>query len=360
MTANAYDKLVEAAATLRNADALADVDNIDLEHGAKILDSNRDVLAKARKALATGCSVPLKYETSFFEDHLSDTSHLRSLARAFAFELRIENTAGRHSAAAGIGVDLLELANAVRRGGLVTDLLVSLAIAGIGLHELRRLRFEISGDDRGKLISDLERLAQGRESHDEIVERDRRWELAVEYPDEPFDFANMELSDPEECGLGEDEQLQIRAALQSIADLPKDARHSLHRSLDQTELAYLRLLMVDLALRSYREKHDRYPDALSSLVPDGIPNLPVDPFTEQSLIYSRTAENSFDLYSTGPSQTDHGGVFGPWHVVHAGQADLCLDTEEYDTEGCATSDKPAGFIARMRETWSAIWLHWRS
>lgn len=63
--------------------------------------------------------------------------------------------------------------------------------------------------------------------------------------------------------------------------------------------------------------------------------MPLDPFTDQSFLYRRLSDHSFALYSTRPSKVDHGGVFGPWMMVAAGHADLCLDAGDYSSECCA-------------------------
>ena len=55
-------------------------------------------------------------------------------------------------------------------------------------------------------MDELHRLAGERESFDDVVARDRDWEIAVDYEDKHCDFMSLELDDPEECGLSEEEQ----------------------------------------------------------------------------------------------------------------------------------------------------------
>jgi hypothetical protein len=89
------------------------------------------------------------------------------------------------------------------------------------------------------------------------------------------------------------------------------------------------MLQVDLALRSWRDRQGEFPPQLEYLVPSLLPRLPLDPFTNRSLIYHPTGRNEFLLYSTGPKGLDGGGRFGHWLAVSAGEADLCLDADDF-------------------------------
>jgi hypothetical protein len=60
------------------------------------------------------------------------------------------------------------------------------------------------------------------------------------------------------------------------------------------------------ALREYQRRHARYPDALDDLVPDHLPDLPVDYADHQPLRY-RLTEDGFLLYSIGADRQDNGG-----------------------------------------------------
>jgi ABC-type transport system involved in multi-copper enzyme maturation permease subunit len=69
---------------------------------------------------------------------------------------------------------------------------------------------------------------------------------------------------------------------------------------------YLGSFKLALALRIYREKHSNYPDTLSPLVPEVIPELPFDPFTGKDYIYRREGKG-FIVYSVGLNQKDDSG-----------------------------------------------------
>jgi hypothetical protein len=329
MTATPYESLVAAAAQLTDTDVLGDIDENNVSVASASLARNCCALEAARRALGPQCTVSLRFEEAFFADHCDDLSHLRNLARAFRAEALRAAGDNDYRTAAEIGIDILELANAARRGGLVTDLLVSAAISAIGIEGLRRIRTKFDHGTRRLLIEQLRRLEAEREPFTEIVARDHKWEMAVGYKDEPCDFMSMDLADADECGLSEDDQRDLLQLLQHIGDLPETDRRRMECDQDRHILALMRMLVVDLALREWHASSGSFPDDLASLTAQMLPKLPLDPFTETSFIYRRVGDTSFHLYSTGPKSCDGGGQFGDWTSVAAGSADLCLDAGDY-------------------------------
>ena len=168
MTTASYEALVESASRLVETEALADLDDHHISDAAVLLERNRAVLDSARHLLGQQCSVPIRYERSLFPAHVDDFSHLRSLARVFRAEARLAASVGDYAAAAHVGVDLLELANAVRRGGLVVDLLVGTAVSGHGTETLREIRARLDEGTRITLRDCLRRLEDEREPYADI------------------------------------------------------------------------------------------------------------------------------------------------------------------------------------------------
>jgi hypothetical protein len=327
--------LIESAARLTDVDALAVLDEAQVSAASSLLQQNQLALESVRRVLGPECVVPVRYEEAFFSEHCEHFSHLRNLARAFQAEAWLAASRNDFRAAARSGIDTLELANAIRRGGLLTDLLVGIAISGIAMEALRRIRTKLDNGTRRQAIDQLHRLEAQREPFTDIVARDRDWEVAVGYEDKPCDFMSHELSDPEECGLSEDEQKEIRRLLQEMADLPETEQRKMQHDQDNHILALMRMLAVDLALRHVYDTTGRFPDELLSLTPQPLARLPLDPYTEQPFIYRQLGVASFCLYSTGPKLSDGGGHFGPWPSVAAGCADLCLDADDYWPGGCS-------------------------
>jgi len=61
---------------------------------------------------------------------------------------------------------------------------------------------------------------------------------------------------------------------------------------------------LTLALRLYRETHRRWPNSLSPLVPDILPEIPLDPFSGQPFLYRRT-DAEYVFATVGPVGTEN-------------------------------------------------------
>ena len=61
------------------------------------------------------------------------------------------------------------------------------------------------------------------------------------------------------------------------------------------------------ALQVYYIDHGEYPESLDALVPDYMPEVPIDPFTGDPMVYRQEGE-PYTLYSLGADMEDDGGV----------------------------------------------------
>ena len=68
------------------------------------------------------------------------------------------------------------------------------------------------------------------------------------------------------------------------------------------------LLLVTLALHTYRLEHGRCPASLAELAPAYLKKLPDDPFAVQGTFRYKIMGKSYILYSVGPDGTDDGGT----------------------------------------------------
>jgi hypothetical protein len=128
--------------------------------------------------------------------------------------------------------------------------------------------------------------------------------------------------------LTEDQQRDLFERMQSFSTMSHDTHRSIYTNQDRYTVALLRMLAVDLTLRSWRAEKGAYPNGLGPLAAMFVEGVPDDPFTQKSFCYRRLSDG-FVLYSPGPTQIDHRGGFGPWPMVQAGAADLCLDSGDY-------------------------------
>lgn len=70
----------------------------------------------------------------------------------------------------------------------------------------------------------------------------------------------------------------------------------------------INLATIACALERYALSQGHYPDKLEALIPQHIKKLPHDIINGNPLIYRRTSDGRFILYSTGPNEIDDGGV----------------------------------------------------
>lgn len=323
-----YRSLIDAAADLAETGFLDDCESSPDTRAREYLNRNRVALAAARAALQGECAVRLRFDQEYYTEHTEDVGHLRNLAKTFALELRHAKRRDDFPAAVRIGIDLFQLSNAARRGGLILDFLVSIAFSSMAIEGLREGRAHCDEQLRKSLRDALRRIENEREPLRAIVERDRKWEVAVGWQDAPLDVANFPLPETD-TGIPEDQQQAVLEALQRFTDLPSDEKTSQYRQFDNRDRAMQRMFFVDLALRTYQAIHHTYPDRLEPLVPSICSDIPCDPFTDAPFRYQRQGTDEFVLYSPGPTKIDHGGNFSDWLKVATGQADLCLDVGDY-------------------------------
>ncbi len=354
-----YERLIAAAKSLvgRNFDPLA-------AQSEPFLAANRGALNAAREALRSRCSITLLYEESFRDGRGEVWESLRHLARAFALELAQVHALGRVTEAARIGLDILELANVLQRGGVIVDFLVGGGFRIVALDQLRRMRFQLEDGDRAMLIRELPRLDADRDLFADVVERDRKWDAwvaSLDLPNEPLDMLQYEM-DPNECGgMSREDQRELLRCLQAAVEAPDEVRHARYADSGRFDTALLRLLVIDLALRSYRTANRSFPEELTALIPKYLGALPLDPFTEAGFLYQRQFSDRFVVYSLGPGRVNHGATFGPWPLTHAGEFDLCLDTADYETSCCELEAYPSSFpgmVLRLRDAWNR-WMRKR-
>jgi len=76
---------------------------------------------------------------------------------------------------------------------------------------------------------------------------------------------------------------------------------------------------VIASIEAYRGEHGAYPADLARLVPEYMPEMPIDPWTGKPMLYARVPEG-YKLYAAGPNKRDDGGwmngnaLKGPDHV----------------------------------------------
>jgi hypothetical protein len=121
---------------------------------------------------------------------------------------------------------------------------------------------------------------------------------------EPIDLAVRRASVFDEEAYGW--RTRLEAAARRLLRRPS-SRMGYYQMLPRD--VHLALLKADLAIRCYREQHSKWPESLEALVPDHLSTVPLDPHSQQPLVY-RVEGDAFLLYSVGWDGQDDGGKLG--------------------------------------------------
>jgi hypothetical protein len=347
---NPYLQLVGAAQGIVGADNVTDHEPLVESEAHALLATNAAPLAAVRELDWSACSIPLRYDQDFFNEHSPTYEPCRNIARLLILECRLAQARMQLSQAVRVALELHQLGNIFCRGGLMVDWAHGINWTGISVDLVRLVRRELSEEDRHLVIAELARLARERDSFAEIAARDRVWGAAAPMREEKIDSSQLPLPlDPEQCGVSEEVQRELLRAIFELANRPEEVQHKESEAMHFQTVALLQMLRVDLALRSHQSARGRYPDRLTDLVPDYLDELPSDPFTQKAFHYRMAGGRGGDpfiLYSTGPARIDHGGTFGSWLRTLAGHYDLCLDCRDFE-DSDPTTDQRGNVIDRL-------------
>lgn len=219
---------------------------------------------------------------------------IRSLARRWSREADSSARNGNIRRAVDFDLANLRVGNYLARGGIRLHVQAANAIKSDALAHLSLLRERLPGDLIPAVIDVLRLLDAGEENPQLTLARDRYW-----------------------TDIAQGWRNRLEVVVQKVLGVPSTetaAFLALKQPLNR-ETAHRRLLSTDLALRSYRQEHGKYPQTLIDLVPMRLDMLPRDPYTQQALIY-RPVEFGYALYSTGPDAQDDGGKFARYGGEH--------------------------------------------
>jgi hypothetical protein len=349
---NGYRQLVYAGQSLRGTELLQRIDTLSEAELAGFLEANAAILKYARQALCGECSVPISFDAAFCDEQSRAIVALRDLARAFAVEFSAIERRGIFTRAVAVGVNILALANAARRGGLVVDSLAAVTFEDLGIERLRSLRRRLDAIDSIGLADAVLKHDAARERFNDVVERDIEWDRKVVYPD-VASGAREEQSSVKNTAIPGDTNPGVDQLIRATLGMPIEQLRVMERHQDDRRIALCRMLAIEAALIAHRATCGAYPPELGSLAPKFIARIPADPFTGEDFKFRRTGE-TYCLYSPGPSNQDHGGKFGHWLEVQAGTADLCLDLSDYGMS-CDIRFRPQGLMSRIVSRVRRVW-----
>jgi hypothetical protein len=176
------ERIVAAARCLHVSDLLARWDQwpqLPVDDLRSYVESSQQVLETAHQLLQRPCRVTVEFSWEFYNRHCGEFTPLRNLARAFMLEASLARRERRESDAVRIALDGMRLGVAVRNGGLITDLLVGMALTGTASGFLGQCRSHLGADTALAAAREILRIEMSQESFAAIAERDAHWETAV-------------------------------------------------------------------------------------------------------------------------------------------------------------------------------------
>jgi hypothetical protein len=289
---NGYEDLIRAAMPLAVAPLPQDPDSLPTAQLQALITTHQPSLELGRQGLARQCRVPLTYTQA---DLARPTDSLRELGRLFAIEGKLAEREERIDDALGSYRDLLRLGSAVSRGGLSVDSATGWGAQSMAIRRIHSLHRQLSPDTCRRWITMLQQFESEQEPIEDIAYRESLWwEHAF--------GVNLRMIEFTFQTLGKD--LSLRSEIGEDFGRDHQARMS--------------LLIGELALQVFRAEHGREADRLQDLVPGVLPAVPLDPFTDQPLVYRPTEDGPL-LYSLGPNRRDDGG-----QPLQYGQGDIRL------------------------------------
>ena len=305
---NNYPQLVATARTLTslNGAELTVADLLSQVSSAAIAKQVAELHTALLALVAQPGYVPLDPATDAPGDYIATSlPHIqtfRSVARMWQKEADAAAKAKRSNDASRYGLACMQFGNTLSRGGSVVHALTGVSVEHIGVGILGRIRGELTPAQTHAVLADLEQIEQSREPAEATLAREEVWNDESLGWVSRVPYATAKL-------VGKEYQLDAAGP---------------YRQCIKRRDALLRLLQTDLALRLFRQDCGRLPERLDELVPKYLAATPVDPFSNQPLVYRR-GDTGYLLYSVGPDGEDNGGHFGSRPDTYGPGHDLDLD-----------------------------------
>jgi hypothetical protein len=270
---------------------------------------------------------------------LEDVMTLRTGARVLILEAHVRAHRGDAPGVAESLHTLNQLPGTLDHDPVMVSLLVRIAIGGMSTQLCRELlpQVEFSDEDLRRLAEDYRTLRYHEGLQRAILGERVFGLLAFEHPE----ALGGEL--PPGLGWNRDEDLALYLDLMeqavAAAQQPFPQAQQEFRAVNQrlaavtqgrfSRFRYVRTMLLvpaldaaaaaaargdadsegartAIAIEQYRRQHGRWPDRLEQLVPDFLPQLPLDPYDGRTLRYV-VQEDRYLLYSVGRDGVDNGG-----------------------------------------------------
>ncbi len=255
----------------------------------------------------------------------------REMARLLGVEAELYAHRGEYAKSVNSGIDAIRLSKDISRG-MVVDLSVGNAIAGIGQSQIKKATMEkLSAAEAAAAAQRLEKFEARNVSYANALREEKRFgnlmlremfkedqakwrkeypttktprQLTVDYNrlmDEAIINATLPFSLRKATLSRADDELN-----KTMTDLYTGGAGTTgwFQARDNTSS---QLLKTMLALRAYKVQHGNYPATLSELAPKYLRRVPMDPFANNKPLRYKSTGIEYSLYSIGYDGVDDGG-----------------------------------------------------
>lgn len=277
---NAYDTFLAAEDDIDpKTDWWNEVDETELD---RIVAANAATVAKMRAALDRESVVPvaaLEANVDPIQTGIDRVSDMTRVGRALLAEYRHAELAGDIDGQLAIAGDILRFSQAVARGGLTIDHLKGAAYTSSALERLSTLAPQLDAKEVRGVLRQLDAAAFPVEDAANVVNRD-------------ISFIMSQKSVGDRLMLSQIVNAERQRSIKALSD--SQVRVA-------AEVAALKLR---LGLRLFQLENDRLPLKLVELVPEYLPELPVDPATGEPFFYEPGDDGAYLLHRPAASDLE--------------------------------------------------------
>jgi hypothetical protein len=297
--------------------------------------------AEAFRLLQEASAAPaVRYPTDLtkgFHVELPHLAPLHQLSRLLALKTLLAVEKSDHATVFSSVMENLALAKSLRQEPLVLSHLVHEAIVCISIEAMNDAQnhLEIPWADCAIFANELAAL-DTHDSHVVALKGERSSKLLA--LEELASTSRAPQADASEDVVQRTGNLPTanyaRAAYDALiaaVDLPYPAAHAVFERIEKSDhapialskilvgslrmQALLRCARVALAVNGFALTHGALPGTLDPLVPEFLPEIPLDPFDDQPIRY-RQSEDGFAVYSVGDNLVDDGGTVWRHSIVN--------------------------------------------
>ncbi len=271
---NGYDSIAVSPAFVMNSDeppARGDKD-FSLARAKHYATNNEAIIPIIRGALTSQWAVPFQFSDNWLTEHYNrDLPKAKQIAHLISCAGYVAEQEGRNLDALKLYLDGLKFGSAVAHGGLLIDSLVSLADERIALTALNSVAPKLDVNDCRFVLADLETWKTNRQPFELTLQQEKKWADA---------YGRLQV------GVFRMEMMRLAEMIKAKILHPEDLVIARAKGKYDSVIVIVDALRVRLAMRAFELEHKSSPKGWSDLVPAYMAEIPIDPTTKRTMVFS--------------------------------------------------------------------------